>query len=137
MTGTGVSRYLGEAEALHAGVELAAAQAEQLGRFGLVLAGLFEGALDERALHRLEVHAVGGKVPDDRLGSRWGRSGRGGRAPRRLGVPGQMLGIEQAPFAQNQRALHGVAELADVPRPRIRQELLPRLARDARRRPPG
>src|SRR5207302_992102 len=48
------ARHLCEPEAFHAGVELAAAEAEQPGRFGLVLAGLFEGALDEGALHRLE-----------------------------------------------------------------------------------
>src|SRR5713226_9873983 len=47
-----------EPEALHAGVELAAAQAEQLRRFRAVLAGLLERALDERALHGLEIHAV-------------------------------------------------------------------------------
>src|SRR5207237_9292350 len=49
---------LGAPKALHARVELAPAQTEQLGRPGLVLAGLFEGALDERALDRLEVHPV-------------------------------------------------------------------------------
>src|SRR3989442_4201417 len=100
MTGTGVSRYLGKAEALHAGVELAAAQAEQLGRFGLVLAGLLEGALDQGALHRLEVHPVSRKLPDCGLGSgadlcgRWGR----GRSLRRLGVPGQMLRVDEPPL---------------------------------------
>src|SRR2546425_8547827 len=100
MTGTGVSRYLSEAETLHTGVELAAAQAEQLGRFGLVLAGLFEGALDEGALHRLEVHPVSRKLPDHGLGGgadaggRWER----GRTLRRLGVPGQMLRVDEPPL---------------------------------------
>src|SRR3989442_8249435 len=103
MTGTGVSRYLREAETLHAGVELAAAQAEQLGRFGLVLAGLFEGALDELALHRFEVHAVSWKVSDQGLGDHGGGGGRGvrrrrGLALRRLGVPWQMLRVDETPL---------------------------------------
>src|SRR5256885_8958251 len=37
-------------------VELAATEAEQLGGFGSVLAGLFKRALDEGALHRSEEH---------------------------------------------------------------------------------
>src|SRR5207245_4367968 len=89
-----VSRFLREAESLHAGVELAAAQAEQLGGLGLVLAGLLERALDEGALHRLEVHPVSREVPDRGLGSGaggWGRGwgGGGGGALRGLGVRGQ------------------------------------------------
>src|SRR2546427_1299677 len=138
MTGAGVSRSLREAESLHAGVELAAAQAKQFGRFGPVLAGLLERALDERALDRLEVHPVSWKRPDrgvggwDDLGGRWGR----GRAFRRPSVPGQMLGIDQAPLTQNQRPLLRVAQLADVPRPPIGQEVLARLPRYPRCRPP-
>src|SRR2546425_11345322 len=100
MTGAEVSRFLREAEALHTGVELAAAQAEQFGRFGLVLAGLFEGALDEGALHRLEVHPVSRKRPDRGLGGRGDLGGRWerGRALRRLAVPGQLLGVDETPL---------------------------------------
>src|SRR6266566_6561270 len=48
-----------------------------------------------------------------------------------------MLGIDQAALTENQRPLHRVAQLAYVPRPGVGQELLARLARDSRRRPPS
>src|SRR5260370_33196384 len=93
--------YLREAEALHAGVELAAAQAEQLGRFRAVLAGLLERALDERALHRLQVHPLrreGRDTGRDHASGGGGRRGRWGRTRRRLGGPRRVFGLGEAPL---------------------------------------
>src|SRR3989449_9448334 len=97
-----VEATLRKAKTLHAGVELAAAQAEQPGSPGLVAAGLVERALDERALDGLEVHALRRELSPCRGGEGGGGRRIGQRDQtgtlRGLQAPRQMLASDQGPL---------------------------------------
>src|SRR5260370_24138199 len=75
---------LRKAKTLHAGVELAAAQAEQPGSPALVAAGLCYRALDELALDGLEIHTLRRELSARRgRRGRWCEQGVGGQERRR------------------------------------------------------
>src|SRR5215475_2498498 len=114
----------GQAVALEAGVELSAGQTEKARGLGLVVLGLGHGALDHLLLHGLEARRPGGRA-------------RGAAAlgdPRRLAGRGQrdrqMGARDEAALAEDHRALDGVAQLAHIARPRMRQQPIARVLRE-------
>src|SRR5262245_35322509 len=92
-----------------AGAELRACQAQQAGGLGLVLAGARESLKNHAPLRLLQRSPYG-------CGSRGGRGScvaRCGQAQR------QMLGGDDASFAENHGPLDRIAQLAHVARPRV------------------
>src|SRR5437660_4826174 len=112
-------RWLLDAEALQAGVELRAADAEVTGRARLVAPGALEGG-DDRALFQLGEWLAGRR--------RGGR--RGPRAGGRLGAhrDAELLARQQAAVGDDARPLDGILQLADVARPAVGQQDVARAA---------
>ena len=120
-----------EAVTLQARVELAAGQAQEPGRFGLVVVRLGHRLLDQLTFDCIEAQALGwDRTRRDRAGRNlargygggWRRVGwraSGGTSRSREGDR-QVVAGDQPALAQDHRALDRVPELPDVPGPAMR-----------------
>src|SRR6185312_6635891 len=98
---------------LHAPVERGAREAERLGGPADVSAMRLERSLDGFPLHRIECRCF-----------RWQRSGRSSDCRRPCRGEREVTRLEHRAFAENDRALDGVAQGAHVPRPGVADQAL-------------
>ena len=108
---------------LDARVQLRPGKTEQLRGARLVVSRLGQRLYDQRAFEIFQIDAAGWKGSAVDV-----TTGGGGFARHRQG---QMLGLDVAAVGENDGPLDGVAQLTDVARPRIRQQLILGVARDA------
>ena len=113
----------GEAVFLHLRLEGVPRDAEDAGGFADAAGGALEGLVDELAVEGVETFLVGavGRGLDPRGGSRRRRARRGGGVagaldPREVGNP------QNVAVRENEGAMDGRLELADVARPAMAEE---------------